>query len=83
MAAFRGHLVSGGFDWLEPSVSKEAVMRKGKLLLLAAVLMGTALLSAAQPADAGRCVPGMCFEVDEYTTCCWSETGCVLECWSW
>lgn len=57
--------------------------RNPRLLLLAAVLTASALLSAAQPAAAGRCVPGMCFVVDAYTTCCWSDVGCVLECWSW
>jgi hypothetical protein len=57
---------------------KEIVMRKFKLLLLAAVLTGTALLSAAKPA-AARCVPYMCWNADENTVCCW-EADCSLWC---
>lgn len=53
-------------------------MRKIKLLLLAAVLTGTALLSAAKPA-AARCVPYMCWNADENTVCCWEED-CSLWC---
>ena len=53
-------------------------MKKSKLLLLAVVLTGTALLSAAKPAAA--CNPWMCFMVDENTVCCWTEL-CELECW--
>lgn len=57
-------------------------MKKNKfrLLLLATLLTGTALLSGVSPAVA--CIREMCFEVDDDTTCCWSET-CVLECWDW
>jgi hypothetical protein len=57
-------------------------MKKNRLLVLAAVLMGTALLSTSQSADA-RCIPGLCYEVDENTVCCWSDSGCILECWDW
>jgi len=52
--------------------------RTSRLLLLAGLLAGTALLSAARPALA-RCIPGLCWMVNESTTCCWSET-CQLEC---
>lgn len=57
-------------------------MKKNKfrLLLLATLLTGTAFLSGVSPAVA--CIREMCFEVDDNTTCCWSET-CVLECWDW
>jgi hypothetical protein len=52
--------------------------RSFRLLSLAAVLAGTALLSSARPA-AARCIPGFCWMVNENTTCCWGET-CQLEC---
>lgn len=52
-------------------------MKKSRLLLLAALLTGTALLSGAKSAVA--CNPWMCFEVDLNTTCCWTGT-CELEC---
>jgi hypothetical protein len=57
-------------------------MKKNKfrLLLLATLLTGATLLSGVKSADA--CIREMCFEVDDDTVCCWSET-CVLECWDW
>lgn len=57
-------------------------MKKNKfrLLLLAALLTGTALLSTTTSAVA--CNRWMCFEVDENTTCCW-DGNCQLECWDW
>ena len=51
-----------------------------RLFLLAAAFTATALLSAAQPA-ASRCVPGLCFEVDANTVCCYGEDDCTLTCW--
>lgn len=58
--------------------AKEATMKKRfRLLLLAVLVTGSALLSAARPAAA--CNPYMCFNVDEYTTCCWEPT-CELVC---
>jgi hypothetical protein len=58
---------------------KETVMKKNRfrLLLLAVLLGGTALLSAARPAAA--CNPYMCWIVDENTVCCWEED-CTLWC---
>jgi hypothetical protein len=48
---------------------KERLMKtKFRLLLLAAILTGTALLSAARPA-ASQCV-FYCWRVDSETTCC-------------
>lgn len=56
-------------------------MRKRfRLLLLAGLLAGTALLSGVESANA--CIREMCFEVDMNTVCCWSET-CELQCWDW
>jgi hypothetical protein len=48
-----------------------------RLLLLATVLTGTALLSTARPAAA--CDPYMCWIVDENTACCWTGD-CQLWC---
>jgi hypothetical protein len=52
------------------SLSRRLLMMKTRLrlLLLAAVLTGTALLSAAPPAEAA--CPFYCWHVDENTTCC-------------
>jgi hypothetical protein len=54
-------------------------MKKNKLrlLLFSALLTGTALVSTARQALA--CVPEMCWMVDAYTTCCWTES-CDLWC---
>ena len=51
--------------------------KKSRLLLLAVLLTGTALVSTARPAAA--CVRDMCFEVDAYTTCCYDDH-CQLWC---
>jgi hypothetical protein len=63
---------------MNPCAPEEVRMKKIKLLLLAAVLTGTALLSAARPAFS-QCIPSMCWIVDEYTVCCWNED-CSLWC---
>jgi hypothetical protein len=51
---------------------------KLRLLLLTALLTGAALLSTARPA-AAQCIPGLCWIVDENTTCCWLDD-CTLWC---
>jgi hypothetical protein len=53
-------------------------MNRFRMLLLAAVLTGTALLSAAGPAIS-QCIPWMCWIADPNTVCCWDEY-CNLWC---
>jgi hypothetical protein len=54
-------------------------MNRFRMLLLATVLTGAALLSAAGPAISEQCIPWMCWIADPNTVCCWDEY-CNLWC---
>jgi hypothetical protein len=52
---------------------------KLRLLLLAVLLTGAALPSAASQAIAKRCIPGYCWIVSADVTCCY-EFDCSIVC---